>query len=464
VLSKTGAAADLRRLRLVEPDAIDRTVAGPPPQKVSLRAILSQPSVRIVLLMVFVIMLGFGIVAPILPLYARSFGVSYQTASLLISAFAFTRLITDPFSGAIVDRFGERLTAMAGVLIVGVSAFLAAIPSSFALVVVLRAAGGAGSSIFFSALYSYLLKVIPRDRMARTMSVFYGTLNVGIIAGGPIGGIIAHAFGLASPLFLYGGLCFVSAGLYLRFMPQPATGLTRGEPAGQGDGHGHRGARSEAPTRWSERVRALLRTPSFVTVLVLNLAFSWLIVGVYDTLVPLFAREGLGVSTVGVGAIFALAVAGEFCFLYPAASIADRVGRRPVVLLSFSLMAVMTVALGWAGGPLALGVLVVGLGFSSGAAAGTPAAMLSDVAPGQGPGAAVGMFRFAGDLGFMLGPLVAGISVGAFGFRGAFAVMAIPAVISVAFALRTEETLHRSGHAAQPMPRPAVPAEEPGPL
>ena len=114
--------------------------------KVSLRIILSDPAVRVDLLMIFVIMLGFGIVAPILPLYARSFGVSYKAASLLISAFAFTRLITDPFSGRIVDRFGERLSAMAGVLIVGVSAFMAGLPSSFRLVVLLRAVGGAGSS------------------------------------------------------------------------------------------------------------------------------------------------------------------------------------------------------------------------------------------------------------------------------------------------------------------------------
>src|SRR6266516_3326364 len=236
--------------------------------KVSLRLILSDPAVRVVLLMIFVIMLGFGIVAPILPLYARSFGVSYKAASLLISAFAFTRLITDPFSGRIVDRFGERLSAMAGVLIVGVSSFLAGLPSSFRLVVLLRAAGGAGSSVLFSALYSYLLRVVPRDRMARTMSVFYGALNVGIITGGPIGGIVAHVFGLASPLFLYAGLCFVSGALYLRFMPQAPrhSAGERGEA-----GSIERRAKEPAPSRTLDQVRALLQMPAFVTVLVLNL-------------------------------------------------------------------------------------------------------------------------------------------------------------------------------------------------
>jgi MFS family permease len=70
--------------------------------------------------------------------------------------------------------------------------------------------------------------------------------------------------------------------------------------------------------------------------------------------------------------------------------------------------------------------------------------------PGRATGTPVGVFRFAGDLGFMLGPFVAGVSVGAFGFRGAFAVMAIPAVIAVGFVLRTQETLGRS------RPAPAI--------
>src|SRR6266540_5427737 len=115
--------------------------------KGSFRLIVSDPAVRVVVLIVFVIMLGFGIIAPILPLYARSFGVSYDVASLLISAFAFARLVFDPIAGPIVDRRGERLSAITGVLFVGVSALLAGLAPSFALVVLFRGIGGLGSSL-----------------------------------------------------------------------------------------------------------------------------------------------------------------------------------------------------------------------------------------------------------------------------------------------------------------------------
>jgi MFS transporter, DHA1 family, multidrug resistance protein len=423
--------------------APDPSIAGSTPaatQKAGFRVIVADPAVRVVILIIFVIMLGFGIIAPILPLFARSFGVGYETASLLISAFAFARLIFDPIAGPIVDRFGERVSSMAGVVVVGVSAFLAGLAPNFALAVLFRGAGGAGSSILFAALFSYLLKVVPSERMARTMSVFFGALNVGIIAGGPIGGFIAYRYDLNTPLFVYSGLCFAAGVLYLKFMkdpePKPLTPDHEAEDPPVLEGSMWRRTRVQ--------VSALLRERGFVTAIVLNMAFFWVVAGGYDTLVPLFGREALGMTTVAIGAVFAIAVVAEFLVLYPAGSIADRVGRKPVMLVSLSGLAVMIVAVGWAGSPVALGVLMGMLGLTSGSAAATPSAMLSDVVPDRGSGTAVGVFRFAGDLGFVFGPLVAGISARVLGFRGAFAVMALPVLVALAVAVRTPETLKRN--------------------
>jgi DHA1 family multidrug resistance protein-like MFS transporter len=421
--------------------------------KVSARAIIADPAVRVVLMMVFVIMLGFGLIAPILPLYARSFGVSYETASLLISAFAFARLIFDPIAGPIVDRIGERLSATLGVTFVGVTAVLAGLAPNFPLAVLFRGAGGAGSSVFFAALYSYLLKVVPSDRMGRTLSLLYGSLNVGIIAGGPLGGVIAHFWGLASPLFVYAGLCLVSGVLHLRLLrdPRPTAAGRSAHPSPgteeeQDEGGNGAGGSETAGSGWrrtSRQIRELLAMPAFVTVIVLNMAFFWVVAGGYDTLVPLFAREGLGMSPVGVGGIFAIVVLSEFVVLYPAGSAADRIGRKPVLGVSMAWLAVMIVFTGWARSPFSLGVAMGLLGLASGSAAASPAAMLSDIVGGKGSGTAVGVFRFAGDLGFVCGPLMAGVAANHFGFRGAFALMSAPVLVALVLILRTPETLRR---------------------
>jgi MFS family permease len=432
------------------------TPADPSSEKVTIRVIVADPAVRVAFLVIFVAMLGFGIVAPILPLYARSFGVSYETASWMLSAFAFARLLTDPVAGPLVERFGERMVSMTGVVTVGVSAFLTALAPTFAVAVLLRAAGGVGSSLPFPAVYSYLLKVVPSERMGRTFSLFYGALSVGVVAGAPLGGVIAHWWGLAAPLIVYSALCFASGALYLAFLrdPEPAPGTERTEATASGvDG----APRASVWATSGRTIRSLLRSRSFVLVLAMNFTFFWVVAGGYDTMLPLFAREDLGMSTVAVGAVFAIAVFAEMAAVYPAGLAADRFGRKRVLIPGLLALTIMMTAVGWATTPLALAILTLGLGLSSGSVVPLPASMLADLV-GGGSGTAVGVFRFFGDLGFVVGPLVGGAAAGALGFRWAFAIMAAPLILVVLFALGVPETLRREADGAHPL-LGAVPSE-----
>jgi MFS family permease len=393
-----------------------------------IRLIFADRRVMVVTGVVFVIMLGFGIVLPTLPLFAQSLGVDDAGAGLLVSSFAFTRLAFDLFAGPLVDRFGERLSATAGILVVAVSSFATGLAPTFALAVAGRAFGGGGSAVLFAALYSYLLKVVPQERMARTLGVFYGAFNVGVFAGGPIGGFIAHAISLRAPLFVYGGVLVVSAVLYLRLVPDPPARAT---------------GRARESDALRARVVGLLRQRAFVTTIVLNMALLWVIAGVYDTLVPLFAHDGLGMSEVAIGGAIGIALATEFVSLYPAGKIADRAGRKPLLLFALTALAVLIPAAGWSGSPVVLVAFLGLLGFASGSAIVPPAAMLSDVVGTDGSGTAVGIFRFAGDLGFVLGPLVSGAASQAFGYKTAFALGAVPPLVGLAFLLVTPETLRR---------------------
>jgi MFS transporter, DHA1 family, multidrug resistance protein len=402
-----------------------------------IRATFADPAVRVIIPIVFVVMLGFGIVVPILPLFARSFGVGYGAAGLLISVFAFTRLVVGPFAGPLVDRWGERASAALGVTVVGVSSLLTGFAPSYPLALTFRGAGGAGSALLFTALMSYLLKTVPKARMGRTLGLFYGSFNLGLIAGAPLGGIIAEEFGLASPLFFYAGLLFVSGVMYMWMVRNPTPARRGGADLGPG------GAAPPAG------LKTLLRRRAFLTTIFLNFSYLWMVAAVFDTLVPLFGQEGLGMSPGAIGAIFSVALATELVVLYPAGSAADRVGRRPVVIPSMAALAILVAVLGLAPSPLALGGVMALLGIASGFAGVPPGAMLADVAPGERSGTAVGIFRFAGDVGFVLGPLVSGFAASAFGFRPAFWIASIPIALGLILAIRTPETLLPS---AEPTP------------
>jgi predicted MFS family arabinose efflux permease len=392
-----------------------------------------------------VVMLGWGILGPVLPLYARSFGVGYGAVGLLMSSFAFARLLFDLFAGAMIRRWGERTVVTTGAAIVGVSSLLAAMAPNFTLLVVLRGAGGAGSSMFFIALMSYLLRTAPRDRVGRVMSVFYGAFNVGVILGAPIGGFLGHTFGLASPLVAYGFACLGSGALFLKTMRNP-------RPAPDAPAHGSLG-----DLRWSRE---------FITVLVSNAAYFWMVAAVFQTLLSPFANEQIGLSLPTIGLLLSIPAATELAALFHAGSLTDRLGRRAVLIPSTLGVAVVVAVLGFADRPTAFAIALVALGVVSGYGGVSQPVMLSDVIPERNRAAAIGVYRFVGDLGFVLGPLVAGEAASAFGFGTAFALSAIPSLVAVGFLLSIHETgggrvERATADRARPRLEPAPPTSPP---
>jgi MFS family permease len=385
-----------------------------------IRDVLRIREVRAAIVGTFVIMLGFGILSPVLPSYAKSFGVGYDAIGLMISAFSFARLVADPFVGRYIDRYGERRMVVLGAVVVGASSVASALAPTFTLLVVYRGLGGVGSALFFAALLSFLLRTIPSERSGRVMSVFYGAFNLGFIAGGPLGGLIANAFGLVSPLYIYGASCFIAAALFWRTIYDPE----------RHENEVRRGGLRRLP--WGR---------PFVTVLMVNLAYLWVIGAVFQTLIPLFGPDEVGLTLSGVGLGLAVATATELVSLYPAGSATDRRGRRAVLIPALAGLVAVVATLGFAGTPAVFMAAMAGLGVASGFAGVPPAPMLSDVTPEELMGSGVAVFRFAGDLGFVFGPLVAGAAANAVGFGGAFAISALPALVALAMVLSIDETM-----------------------
>jgi MFS family permease len=293
-------------------------------------------------------------------------------------------------------------------------------------------------------LFSYILKAARKDRIARTLSFFYGAFNIGVIAGGAVGGALGGEVSLEAPLYAYSIVLLLAIPLYLRFVPvipDRRDAEPEIEPTAEA-------AISEAPRPSGTLVRDFLRLPGFATTLFLNLTYLWMVAAIFNTLVPLFASDELGMSPTGIGVMFSIGVAAEFLVLFPAGSMTDRYGRKAVMLPSLAGLVVMMVLLGVATSAVVLALLLSVLALFSGFAGVPPAAMLSDIVPREHSGRAVGAFRFCGDIGFFLGPLIAGASSKAFGFQAAFAIAAVVPAIGFVFMARTAETLRRDASPA----------------
>ena len=153
-----------------------------------LRGLKELPSeVRALVGVAFMVALGFGLVAPAIPLFARQFGVGKTAAGAVISAFALTRLLTAPFVGRLVNAVGERIVLAAGIGVVAVSSALSGFAQAYWQLLVLRGAGGVGSIMFSVSAASLLIRVTPSHQRGRAQGVWAGSFLIGLIAGPAVG-------------------------------------------------------------------------------------------------------------------------------------------------------------------------------------------------------------------------------------------------------------------------------------
>jgi MFS family permease len=371
----------------------------------------------------FCVALGFGVVAPAIPLFASQFGVSATAAGAVVSAFALTRFFSGLVGGKVVDAMGERLALALGIGVVAVSSLLAGLSQSYPQLLVLRGVGGVGSAVFGVASVSLVLKVVSGRMRGRAMSVYRSGFLVGGIAGPALGGAVL-GISLRAPFFLYAGTLGLAGAVAMLFVSKP-------EPDSEDDS----AEQTEQQADPEPTFGVVARTREYQSALVANLAVGVSSFGLRSALVPLFFVHGIGAAPGWVGAAFLVSTLVQTALMLPAGRWTDTAGRRPALLTGAFVTAagLGTLAVSTAL-PLALAGMAV---FGAGSAfLGTaPGALVGDVA-GRRSGTVVAVFNMASDLGAVVGPLLAGFLVDHGSFPAAFAAGASVVAVSGQVALR----------------------------
>ena len=108
----------------------------------------------------FLVAIGFGLIIPAIPIFARSFGVSNTLVGLIVSSFAIVRFISGLVSGKLIEVFGERLVLGFGLLMVSIFTLMAGLARSYDQLLIFRSAGGLGSSMFSVSAGALILRVV----------------------------------------------------------------------------------------------------------------------------------------------------------------------------------------------------------------------------------------------------------------------------------------------------------------
>jgi MFS family permease len=370
----------------------------------------------------FFVAVGFGIILPVIPVFAKSFGVNNAAIGLMVSAFAITRFASGLISGTLVDKFGERAVFSSGVFMVAFFTFLAGLAQSYDQLLVFRAAGGLGSSMFSVAAGSVIMRSVDDAHRGRAQSVYQGAFLLGGIAGPAIGGLLS-VISLRAPFFVYSVLLLCSGTVAFFFL--------KGDKIGRVD--------KSVDTSNHTTVREALAMKPYRIALVLAFIGSWVFFGLRASILPIFVTEELNSTTAVVGYGLAISAVIQGAILLRAGRFSDEKGRRAASIIGANVVFVAVLLLTFAVHIwmylLAMAILGLGGAFLTT----TPGSIVGDVIHGKG-GKVIAIFQMAGDAGMMVGPIVIGAISDLYSYRIAFGISAAIFVIALAMVYQIPET------------------------
>jgi MFS transporter, DHA1 family, multidrug resistance protein len=384
-------------------------------------------------LLISVNQFGFGAMVPSLPLYARSFGVSASAIGLAVAVYGLARFLAAIPGGQLCDRIGRRNALAIGGLITAAGSFWCAEAYGFADFIIARFIAGAGGGLVMTAGQIVLADISSPDRRGRNIAIYQAAFLLGFGIGPYPGGLLAGHYGLAAPFLAAGvaSLGVTAIAWLLVAETRPAAALAK-----------HASAIPQQP--FHSQMLTLLQGRGFLLVSLIAFMNAIVRTGGLFALIPLLVTVTLGLSVAEIG--FAMMI-GSVCGLaaaYPAGWLADRYGRKVVIVPSTVLTGASMMLFCYAP-TLAWFVVAsilwnVAVSISSSA----PAAYVVDSA---GPGmnaVAMSTYRMTADAGYVIGPL--GLGLLADYTSPAAAIIASSAVlvlVGALFALFAPET-HRT--------------------
>jgi MFS transporter, DHA1 family, tetracycline resistance protein len=372
----------------------------------------------IIFLTIFVNLIGFGIIIPLLPFYAQTFGASPFVIGLLFAAFSICQLIAAPALGDLSDRYGRRpvlIFSLAGTV---VSFAMLAVAHSVAMLFAARIVDGlSGGNI--STARAYVADVTePKDR-ARAYGVIGAAFGLGFILGPAISGVLAGV-SYTAPIWTAAAVTLAATIVAWAWLPE----TVHRAHAGVGN-----------PFRY---LPGLMRRPVLRRVLTIDFVY-WLAFSIFQTTFALFAQRRFGFDVPHTGYFFAafgiLGAIVQGAFIRP---VVRRFGDKRTFLIGLGCAAIGLVAMAAAPSVSALVVSMVPLTLGMGFGHPTVASLVSRAARGDEQGRVQGAASALESLGRTIGPVWGNSSLQHWGEGTPYASAAVLVIVTLLIALGYE--------------------------
>ena len=345
-------------------------------------------------LVIFVDMLGYGIVIPTLPIYAKILGANKEEIGFIFSAYSIAFLFTILPFGIMVDRFGKRYLITGGMFTLSLSALLYSLSYNLSLLFTARTIQGLSASLTWASALPLAAHVSSEARRGIEMSMVAVATGLGSILGPFIGGMGS----MKTPFYILAALAFLLSSLTMVFL---------GEPEGK----------KEDLNLWRSINRILQNEGIRIALMVIS--FIYFSFGIVETLFPIY-MNGLGYIRPKVGLLFGI-LGGAFVVVQPLiGKWSDKRGYfEPIITGLFLSSFLFSIPVHLS--RISIWIILFFLIGVSLASTFTPTLPL--IADSIGPekqGLAYALYSLAFGIGYMLGPWIGGIIAQNVGIKGAF--------------------------------------------
>ncbi|MBN4927854.1 MFS transporter [Hoyosella rhizosphaerae] len=380
--------------------------------------------IRVLVAAAFVIAIGYGLIAPVLPGYAQSFNVGITAASAIVSIFAVARLLFAPTSGQLVQKLGERPVYLLGLAIVALSTGASAAAQNYWQLMVFRGLGGIGSTMFTISAMALIIRLAPPDKRGRISSLYTSAFLLGGITGPLLGGLLG-GLGLRVPFIVY-TVALVIAIVVVHTQLKFVEG----------------GDAARAVDREVFPFREAIRDPAYRAALFTNLAHGWATFGVRVAIIPLFALAVFTTGPVLAGLALATFSAGMAVTLITAGKLSDKIGRKRPTVLGLSIAGIATMVLGISDNTIVFLVLCIIAGIGTGFFVPSQQAAVADlVGSDRNGGKVLAAYQMTADLGAILGPVLAGLMAEYISYQAAFAFTGVMLLLAAVYWIFAPETV-----------------------
>jgi MFS family permease len=349
----------------------------------------------------FTAMLGAGVIAPTMPLYASTLGAGGLGLGLVFSAFSISRAVFMPFTGKLSDRRGRKVFIVTGLTIYTVASLGYLWSGSVVELIWTRAMHGIGAAMIVPIAAAVIGDLSPKGQEGAMMGRFNVALFLGYGAGPLLGGVVQQGWGLSAAFLVMGGLSLVSLVLVATILP----GQTVVE---------------KNKRRQVSKLRTLLQIHKFRGLIAFRFTNAVCRASILAFL-PVYIKR-LDVNNAEVGFLVALNILLAGVVQHGFGKLADKMSRRFLLALGNVLTAVSLLCVPLANSVLDLVILGIVMGLGSGVAYPAAGALVTELGRDHGMGNLNGFFNLAMSLGMILGPLASGSVIDLFGQYWAFVV------------------------------------------